>query len=189
MYPVTFVVLHFSLPFPAAHFKVLYRQSLLFLFQHFSAALVAPRGAGTLCSTNTGGSLVPWNSPWDGASPSLPRWREDRKVRAPFMKESKAQPGSFPKPLHRELHLLNFSVAAYQTLGETLHGPAPPHSVCHCHPFIFTLSLSPVHPCTDSGKMRLFPSSHQQLLLLINVLFCPHTLMHFRLIRLVTTHP
>lgn len=85
VYPVTFAVLHFSLPFPAAHFKVVYWQSLLFLFQHLSAALGPPPWSW---DTHGHKQHKHWwftgiflNCSWDEASSSFTRWREHRKIR------------------------------------------------------------------------------------------------------------
>lgn len=41
-----------------------------------------------------------------------------------FIKETKARTGSFPKPLHRDVHLLSFWIAGYRTQGKSLHGAA-----------------------------------------------------------------
>lgn len=46
-----------------------------------------------------------------------------------FIKETKARTGSFPKPLHRDVHLLSFWIAGYRTRGKSLHGAHTAHKI------------------------------------------------------------
>lgn len=170
MHPVTFVALRFSLSFPAARFKILQWQSLLFLFQHLPAALgSSPWGWDTHKQhpTNTAGALVflgritgmkPLPPPPDGEE-------TEESGRVSFIKETKAEAGSSPKPLHRDVHLLNFWVTAYQTLGKNLQGPAqgpaPPHTA---------LSLSFIHSSPAQIYQNLNSHSNNGCFLLMSFL-------------------
>lgn len=109
------------LPLPATHFEIIHLQRLLFIFQHLSAALGATQ---TGPSANTGGTATSKGWMWRSEFPSSPDGESAAKLaRVTFIEETKAKAGSFPKPLHRDIHLLHFWITGYRTRGKNLPGP------------------------------------------------------------------
>lgn len=133
------------LPLPAAHFEIIHLQRLQFIFQHLSAALGATQ---TGPSANTGGTATSKGWLWWSEFPSSPDGESAAKLaRVTFIEETKAKAGSFPKPLHRDIHLLHFWITGYRTRGKNLPGPIQssyfyrPQNTLHCHSLMYALHI------------------------------------------------